>query len=191
MLPIDSTKKYGIMISGGLDSAILLGLVLKELPTINIQPFTIPKNDGSHLCVQNIIDYLNTKYKSRVPYTIHVGDPTVFHREQSKTAVIDIFQNYPVDILFNAINQNPPELNDLPGAPKRDKESRNPKVVLPFVKMYKDEILRLMVDNDLGHLANITHSCTEQSNGRCNKCWQCTERKWAFNKVGKTDTGVL
>jgi hypothetical protein len=190
MLSIDYTKKYGIMISGGLDSAILLGTILSRFPEINIQPYSIPKSDCSHLHVPNIIKYLNEKFGANVPNSILVGDPTVHHREQSRTAIIDIFDDYPVDFLFNAIHQNPPELNHLPGAPNRDKGSANPKILLPFVSLLKDDILRIMMNNDLLELATITHSCTEQSSGRCNVCWQCTERSWAFNSIGITDPGT-
>jgi 7-cyano-7-deazaguanine synthase in queuosine biosynthesis len=57
--------------------------------------------------------------------------------------------------------------------------------------MLKDEIIQIMFDEQQEELMNITHSCTEQKNGRCGKCWQCTERAWAFDKLGKTDTGTL
>ena len=46
------TSRYGIMLSGGLDSAVLLYLILDESPTINIQPFTIPKHDGALLYIE-------------------------------------------------------------------------------------------------------------------------------------------
>lgn len=184
-------KQYAIMLSGGLDSATLLGLILKQYPTIQIQPFTIPKHDGSSLYVNNIIAHLNNKFNANLPKTIHVGNPDVHHSQQSTTAVTDIFSNYLIDFLFNGLNRNPPELNDLLGAPKRATKSPTPKVILPFVDMLKTDILKLMYDNNLEELINITHSCTEQQIGRCNKCWQCTERAWAFKQLNKEDTGTL
>ena len=126
-----------------------------------------------------------------IPKTIQVGDPTVHHRQQSATAVQDIFDNHPVDYLFIGINQNPPDLNSLPGAPKRAKSSSNPRVIFPFVDLYKHNILEFMYNNNQEDLINITHSCTEQQQGRCNRCWQCTERAWAFKQLDRTDTGTL
>jgi hypothetical protein len=186
-----SDKTYGIMLSGGLDSAVLLYLLIKNNPLIKLQPFTIPKFDGSALYADPIIDHFNKKFGLSLPKTILVGDPTVFHREQSTTAVIEIFSKYPVDYLYNALNQNPPELTHMPGAPNRSTKSSHPKILLPFVDLYKDQILNYMFDNGQEDLINITHSCTEQQQGRCNKCWQCTERKWAFKQLDKEDTGQL
>lgn len=187
-IDIDLNLKYGVLLSGGLDSAILLYIIIRDYPTIDIQPFTIPKHDGAILYANPVIDHFNKKFNLTIPKTIAVGDPNVYHRLQSKTAVKEIFETYAVDKLFIAINQNPPELADLPGAPQRDQKSDNPKILFPFVDLYKDDILKIMIDEDQLDLADITHSCTEQQVGRCNRCWQCTERAWAFNQLGLLDT---
>jgi len=57
--------------------------------------------------------------------------------------------------------------------------------------LYKHNILEFMYAGNQEDLIDITHSCTEQQIGRCNKCWQCTERAWAFKQLDKTDTGIL
>jgi hypothetical protein len=187
---IDSDKTYGLMLSGGLDSAVLLYLLVRSVPEIKIQPFTIPKTDGAMLYVNGIIDHFNKKFNLKIPYTIEVGDPTVYHREQSKTAIVDIFKNHQADIIFIALNQNPIELNSLPGAPQRTRQSDNPRIVLPFVNLLKHHILDFVYEYNQEDLIDITHSCTEQAVGRCEVCWQCTERKWAFSKLAQTDTGT-
>jgi hypothetical protein len=186
---VDS-KRYGFLLSGGLDSAVLLGLMLQELPHISIQPFTIPKTDGAALYVQPILDFFNKRFNTLLPNTIHVGDPTVHHRSQSRTAVEEIWKKHDVDFLYNAVNQNPPILNNDPYAPQRDTKSSNPKIVLPFVSLLKDDVLKLMYENGLEELVDMTHSCTEWKVGRCGKCWQCRERQWAFDEIGKIDTGL-
>lgn len=187
---IDISKKYGILLSGGLDSAVLLCMLIEETPLISIQPFTIPKSDGAMLYVNDLIKFVNEKFSSDIPMTIEVGDPTVYHRVQSKTAVKDIFKNYDIDYLFIALNQNPPELNDLPGAPRRTTRSDNSKILLPFVDLLKTDILEIMYQKNYDDIIDLTHTCTEQQIGRCNRCWQCTERAWAFSKLGKVDTGT-
>lgn len=184
-------KKYGIMLSGGLDSAILLYLLVKSNPLIDIQPFTIPKKDGAILYANPVIEYINQFFNISIPSTISVGDPSVHHRLQSKIAVEEIFKNYTIDTLFIAINQNPPDLENLPGAPIRDKKSDNAKISFPFVDLYKDDILKMIIEENQLRLINLAHSCTELSDGRCNKCWQCNERSWAFNKLNLSDSGTL
>ena len=135
---------YGILLSGGIDSAILLYLLIKENPNIQIQPFTIAKADGAYLYADPIIDHFNKKFELTIPKTIVVGDPTVYHRLQSTTAVREIFEKYPVDYLYIGLNQNPLELANLPGAPIRSTSSTNPRILLPFVNLYKHNILKFM-----------------------------------------------
>lgn len=178
------------MLSGGLDSAILLASILLENKDIEIQPFTIPKTDGAILYADPVIKYINSKFRTNIPNTIKVGDPTVHHRQQSKTAVREIFEKHKIDKLFIAINQNPEELNSLPGAPKRDTKSDDPRILFPFVNLLKTDIVKLAVENNLTDLFDITHSCTEQQIGRCGICWQCTERSWTFDKLSLSDTGI-
>jgi hypothetical protein len=191
LITTDKITNYGILLSGGLDSAILLYLLVSVNPKIKIQPFTISKTDGAYLYADPIIEHFNSKFNLSIPKTIVVGDPTVHHRLQSTTAVTDIFEKHPVDTLYIGINQNPPELSKLDGAPKRNTKSNDPRIVFPFVDLYKHNILQFMYDANQEELINITHSCTEQQVGRCNQCWQCTERKWAFKQLDKTDTGTL
>ena len=189
--PIDLDKKYGIMLSGGLDSAVLLYLLIQQEPKIQIQPFTIDKTDGAAKYANPIVKHFNKKFNLSIPETHYVGDPRAHHRVQSTTAVVDIFNNYPVDYLFIGINQNPPELDYLPGAPQRDKKSNDLKIIFPFVNLYKTNIIDMMFKYNQQDLIYITHSCTEQSIGRCNRCWQCTERSWSFSKLGQEDNGLL
>lgn len=188
-IEIIGNKKYGILLSGGIDSAILLYLILKQNRNLRIQPFTIPKYDGSIRYALDVIHYMNNKFNIRIPDTIPVGNPDVHHTIQSKTAYFDIIVHYPeIDYIFMGTNQNPPEI--LPGlAPDRVKKSLVEPLILPFIDLYKTDILNLMYENNIEYLSEITHTCTEQLVGRCNICWQCNERKWSFDKIGKIDYG--
>lgn len=187
---VENDQKIGVMLSGGLDSAIMFYLLIKHNPKSNIQCFTIPKKDGAINYADPIIEHYNNKFKTNFSKTITVGNPNVYHRYQSTTAVIDIFKNYVVDILYIGINKNPPELENLPGAPVRDSESKDSRIIFPFSGMLKSDILKILFDEKQEHLINLTHSCTEQVYGRCMNCWQCKERMWAFSKLNKIDTGV-
>lgn len=187
---IDLNKKYGLMLSGGLDSAILLGYLLQVNSKINIQCFTIPKHDGAALYANNIISFFNNRFKTEIKNTEFVGDPDVFHRLQSTIAVKEIFEKFEIDILLNALNRIPEELNS-PSAPLRNKKSDHPKILLPFVDYLKTDIIQLAFDIGLEELFRITHSCTEEKLTRCNQCWQCKERAWAFSKLNKIDTGKV
>jgi hypothetical protein len=190
-MEINVSKKYGILLSGGLDSAVLLYLIIKQAPTVNLQPFTIPKYDGSAIHASMIIEHINRKFSLSIPQTILVGDPDVHHTKQSTTAIQEIFQHYSIDYLFMGTNTNPPELDMLNGAPRRILKTSDPRLLFPLADLIKDQILKIMYDEGQEDLADITHSCTEQQLGRCGICWQCTERKWAFEKLGIIDTGTV
>lgn len=200
MVDLNSNKKYGIMLSGGLDSAVLLYVILNEASKnkieINLQPFTIPKHDGSYLFVESILNYFKETFKIHLPNTILVGDPNVHHTQQSKTAVKEIFEKYSeIDFIYFATNQNPIKDFDYSSYPQgsfpnRIKESEHPKILLPFINLYKDQILKILFENNQTDLINLTHSCTEQKTGRCGRCFQCNERAWAFRQLDKLDSGI-
>jgi hypothetical protein len=192
--------RYGIMLSGGLDSAVLFYLILADAKSknieLNIQPFTIPKTDGSYLYVEDILNYFGDQFNTSIPQAIHVGDPSVHHTLQSKTAVIEILEIFPhIDQIYFATNQNPTHSFDYSkyppgGFPNRVKRSEHPKIQMPFIDMYKDEILKFVFDNKQEELLFLTHTCTERKTGRCGQCFQCNERQWAFDQLGKIDPGV-
>ena len=50
LIHTQTDKQYGLLLSGGIDSAVLLYLLIKENPRINLQPFTIPKQ-MVHICM--------------------------------------------------------------------------------------------------------------------------------------------
>jgi 7-cyano-7-deazaguanine synthase in queuosine biosynthesis len=186
---LQSDKQYGIMLSGGLDSAVLLYLILLEKKDIRIQPFTIPKHDGAMLYINNIIKYMNTHYQIQLPDTITVGDKNLPHADQGPNAVREIKQRYSVDHLFFGSNQNPPI--DLGGTNPVRIRPPDSSIVCPFFDLFKTDIVNLAVEHNLQDLFNITHSCTELQTTRCNTCWQCKERAWAFTTLNIIDTGTI
>jgi 7-cyano-7-deazaguanine synthase in queuosine biosynthesis len=190
--PCDTTRRYGIMLSGGFDSAVLLDMMIENGYANNLQPFTIPKVDGSHVHATNVINHYNQKYNISLPPTINVGDITVYHRQMSTTAWHDINDNHrdKCDVLFNALNQVHPEVAD-GRHPDRTRSEPNDRIKLPFVDLYKTHIVDFMFERKLEAIMPITHSCTERPDTRCNVCWQCGERAWAFTKLNQVDTGTI
>lgn len=182
-------KQYGIMLSGGLDSAVLLSLILLENKDIKIQPFTIPKHDGALLYINAIIAHINALCQVQLPETIVVGNQNLAHNEQGPSAVREIKQKYAVDYLFFGSNRNPPV--ELEGTNPIRIKPPSDSILCPFFDLYKTDIVNLAVKHNLQDLFNITHSCTEQQTSRCNQCWQCRERAWAFNELNLQDTGTL
>lgn len=197
IIEIDPHIKYGILLSGGLDSAILLYCAVKEsvdagIPLL-IQPFTIELTDGTtEKFVSDVIAYVNKKLNVNIPSSIIVGTKDVHHRERTPVAFRDIVTRFPeVDVILQGTNQNPPMPFYHSGAPNRVKNSSTPKNELPFIHLNKAHLVDFMFQLQIDELSNITHSCTEQKVGRCQACFQDAERAWAFHLLNRTDTGTL
>lgn len=173
----------GVFLSGGMDSALLLYLVAKEAPSC-IQPFTVAKHDGAALYVQPIIDWISKYLSVEINSTIFIGDPYLPHQQIVGDALRKVINHNLADIIY--VGDNAYLEEELPEGPKRVK-FRNQAVKYPLFDMTKDEILKMYVEHGIMDLLPLTHTCTEQAIGRCNICWQCRERAWAFEKCGIQD----
>lgn len=176
--------RIGIMLSGGMDSALLLYLIASTFQN-KIVTFTVPKTDGAALYVNSIISWINNKTDKDIPYSKLIGDPLLQHDAIINNALDEIKNDY--DVLYFAGNSYPVDI--LPNGPNRTRRY-NPKHIQPFFNCYKTDIVKAYDEYNLMELLPLTHTCTEQLVGRCNRCWQCKERMWAFNEVGLIDTST-
>jgi hypothetical protein len=181
---IKPTDMVGIMLSGGMDSALLLYLLAKNL-TNQIIPFTVPKTDGAKHYVVPIVTWVNNKLNKNIPEPQLIGNPSVYHSQIINHSLKEIEEMY--DVLYFAGNSYPE--NILPGGPNRTKRT-NSKHLQPFFELYKTDILRGYITYDIMDLILLTHTCTELEYGRCNVCWQCKEREWAFKELDILDRGI-
>jgi 7-cyano-7-deazaguanine synthase len=60
----------------------------------------------------------------------------------------------------------------------------SPSIVMPFIYKTKEEVVKLGINIDVPF--HITWSCTENIEIECGQCDQCVERKEAFQKAGLT-----
>lgn len=181
---LDSKKHYGFMLSGGLDSAVLLSLILKHNQDVTLTLFTIPKKDGASKFARTLSEYFNLNNP------ILVGNPNLVAQMQGPSAVSEIRNKHTyIDHLLFASNKVPPVDFKKPG-PYRI-PTTDTFFIMPFFNMYKNEIIKIAEENNLQELYNLTHSCTDQETGRCTVCWQCQERAWAFKQANVIDTGTL
>lgn len=182
---ITPTDTVGIMLSGGMDSALLLYLLAKYIDN-TIIPFTVPKTDGAKYYVTPIVDWINNTLDKRIQQPILIGDPLIHHSQIINFALKMIEGQY--DVLYFAGNTYPEDV--LPNGPKRTRRKQI-NHIQPFFDCYKTDIVQAYVDYGILDLITLTHTCTEKEFGRCNICWQCRERQWAFNELQLTDIGTL
>ncbi len=187
-------KRIGISVSGGFDSTLLSYLVhdtRNMLGTENeIEFFTVPRYDDSVIHATRIIKYIDDTFNNSVPtkHTI-VGNPDLHHSLQVDSGLREALACDRIDIVLAGENIVPPE-DEVPGGPIRYR-GKPVKLYKPFFDYTKDVIIQLAIDMNLIKVMEISHTCTESVSLRCNLCWQCRERAWAFMKCNYTDPGTM
>ena len=191
-IEIGSNQHIGAMLSGGMDSALMLYLILKEKPLdTKLTVFNVPNTkDNARYFSTNIISFLENKFNFSIPIQ-HIGDTTLSHDKMINYSGKHILENKLVDVLYVGINQNPPIDHFVSGPTRRHPSEPIPKnLAFPFIHLYKTHILEIYKQLDILELADITHSCTENTRERCNICFQCQERAWAYKELGLIDRGI-
>lgn len=195
-IKLDTDKRIGVLVSGGMDSAILLFLILKEIKDLNLSidltVYNVPNvNDGAAVYSRRVVDYLENYFDTEINLK-KVGSETASSLQLITAPAKMLLETDQIDILYSGQNQFPEEAKtwqaykDALGFFKR----RNPytpdseQAKFPFIRLYKHHILEIYRQFNVLDLARITHSCTARTQGKCQECLWCTERAWAFTKLG-------
>lgn len=195
------SKKIGILLSGGMDSALLLFLLLKEIELsksdVELIAYNVPNvNDNARYHSSQVVDYLEKHFNKKINYQ-SIGDGTLPPRQLINTPADYIIKNQLVDVLYSAQNQFPPDAQAWPAYIKAQGsfKRRDPSLPdpvhsrFPFIRLYKHHILEIYRQYNILDLAYITHSCTARTEGKCGECLWCVERAWAFDKLSLSDLG--
>ena len=158
---------------------------------------TVDKTDGAVEHAQNVIGWVRNEVNYPIHDPIIGGDRTLPHNKITNTFIKHLMSSGQFDYVYVAENKIPPidfpfgETNDFPGlAPlRKGNKTNNPRIQLPFENLYKFQTVDLYFRLGVESLLEVTHTCTEQPEGRCNVCWQCSERRWAFSQLNKIDPG--
>jgi tRNA(Ile)-lysidine synthase TilS/MesJ len=188
----NNLKRIGVMLSGGIDSALLLYLMAKENKEkgnlVEITAFTIHRHDGAEHFSNQIINTVEKMLDVTIP-KIAVGQPTAHSNKQVQTGIFEATLKHRAERVYLASTAVPEHLNIPDFAPNRDPNNYK-SVFQPWVLILKDQVIKYIVENNLDELAKASHSCTSQSYGRCNKCFNCLERTWAFEVNNANDCGI-
>ena len=198
LIPRD--KKIAVLVSGGWDSACLWTIAKATCNTRGQEcvPFTVPKLDGAvhyaNLVLEATCNWLNIPVmETTVVGSIDSENPS----DYVTSGAYEIIQNNLAEYILIAKNAYPPDQREMmpEGYPlPNDRFEPTPEerqyVGHPFADWTKDKTIRLGFELGIADIIMpITHSCTEQSRGRCNNCWWCKERAWGFDRINKIDVG--
>lgn len=198
-IELDPKLRTGVLVSGGMDSAILLFLILKEIAdknlNIDLTVYNVPNvADNAVEHSKDVVEFLEQYFNTSIKL-VNIGLGTAAPLQLIRKPATELITNGLVDMLYSGQNQFAPEAKLWPeyiraesGFVRRDPNSPDePHARFPFIKLYKYHILELYRQFNLLELARITHSCTTQTAGKCAECLWCREREWAFTRLGLVD----
>jgi hypothetical protein len=178
-------KQVGVFISGGIDSALLYYLLLKENQnrSHNIQPLVIARKEGSRYFARPIIDKINQLLGIDIP-TKRVGNTSLPEPQQVTSAVEQAFRLLKLEEIFvgliynrveHTIGFDPIPVPELAG------------LHTPFKHLEKSHIISIYYQLGIQHLLEYTHSCDQSETTPCGTCNGCRERAWGFAELSLTD----
>ena len=180
-------RKIGVLVSGGLDSALLYYLIQSIVDErYKVTPFTILRNDGSDLYAQTVIDHVNTSLNKpkQIATKLHINETNL---ELQVAAGMREIEKHDINITYIGLIETLP-IHCI-GVPKPYTPVDSNSFVYPFKNLNKSHIVDLINTVNQQELFKITHSCVYRLH-RCGICNRCNERNWAFTELGLVDPGT-
>ena len=198
-------EPVGIMVSGGVDSAILLYYLMKHAhQTIHIYSI------GSNLKYRRNAIVSPRVVEKCIELTGNIN--VVHHIEYNEAATYDSLRVSPetalkdgkIQIIYDGVTMNPPDDIANSFAPELDNEltrsgdnndmfHSNDTFYMPWANTDKRGIAEMYKEEDLmKSLFPVTRSCEydptcdyfadtpDPQLGHCGECWWCKEREWGF-----------
>lgn len=201
---IPEVDNIGLFLSGGLDSSVLLCLIIEELQRTNrqipIHIWTCNKPPDIEVGAR-MVDIISKEYNRELIYhnNYDVSDEAkkeqVFDFESTRHA----YKQFDSIVLYIAGNNSWEKTQWLDQIPlSYDIESTNtgitlswsypeePHVTYPFLMMLKSQIIDIFYKLGKEHLMQYTYSCSKQDPPACNLCYSCEEAAMGFKLLGKT-----
>jgi hypothetical protein len=185
-------RRIGVMVSGGMDSALLYYLLRKYNSEIdnwyNIIPYTMLRKEGSPVHAPLIINYVNRVFGLPNQELIVVGNNTLPEENQVSSGIDDIMSRKQCNILYLGLIENL-EIHTVGWRPPI-KWFDTEQLKYPLKRLTKCHVVDLIQQLNQPKLFELSHSCV-YSDGRCITCNGCKERAWGFEQMGYIDPGVI
>lgn len=185
-------RNVGILLSGGIDSAIIYYIIMKLNHNLGythkITPYTILRKEGSPVHAPLIIEYVNGLFGFPFTGLNVVGDNTISEGVQVNSGINELFDIHKVNMLYlgsietldiHTVGWEPPRVI-----------TETTFIKSPLGKFNKSHVIDLVVQLKQEKIFELSHSCVHPL-GRCYNCNGCNERTWGFNRMGYSDPGII
>lgn len=180
-------KDIAILFSGGADSALLFYLCSSQIVNLNLDTnltlYVIDRHNGPIPYAQSIYEEICKKLNSTQFPLITLDIPPTHNSNQVLVASDQIKNNASHDVLLWGINQYPADTTIRPKAISSFTETDF--IRMPFKNYAKDIIIEQFYQLGIEDILHNTHSCGWKTEGYCEQCFNCRERIWAYNKLGR------
>ena len=184
-LELPQSKRIGVMVSGGMDSALLYYILLylkREQNTDHyIRPFAVMRKEGSKYHAMPIVSKIASYFEINDEFPTIVGDTALPEQQQVESGVIQAINLVRMDVVYVGVISNRDE--HLIGYDKLS-YTETDKLKYPFMNLEKSHIVDLFYQLNITELLELTHSCDLHETIHCNRCNGCTERIWGFAQMG-------
>jgi len=188
---IPENETIGVLLSGGLDSALLLW-VLGKFKKNHYVILTGIRHDDNFYNKQSAVDVVKWIINNTDISIIDHEFMTFANREEGRNLRgfyrEQVTKNYNITKWVNGKTCNPDidlgEGRDTTRDSRQNQIERN-NIIQPFANIDKSQIAKWYKDyNLMDNLYPLTISCESKNPPRpCGECWWCKEREWAFGKL--------
>lgn len=177
-------EKINILFSGGMDSSILLYLLLKEREltnrSVDISCYSFGES-STRKSISDVLEYLNNRFTTEIGLTTRSNKYKI--RE-----LVDLILSTNGGYVFTGCNKVVEDKFTptvyIPGdTPPWRGPAFNEKHIRPFIELDKIQILNIYIQEHVLDMLPLTNSCGIQGKVKCGGCYFCLERKWAMDSL--------
>jgi len=194
---IPDVDNVGLFLSGGLDSTILLCMIIEELKsthrTIPIHLWTCNKVPDTEYAAR-IVDVVNKEYNQDLIYhdNYPVSEAALARSQMDFEMTRVVSKQFDSIELYMGANNSWDKTqwadrmiaSDVPKLSWKYPEE--PHITYPFLSMLKSQTTDIYYKLNKEHLIKYTYSCSKKEHPRCNTCYSCKDAAQGFDMLNKT-----
>lgn len=177
----EDCKSVNVLFSGGVDSTILLFLLLQQVSqSIPVNTFVFKTYFDDTENLDNVIFWIENRFNIKLPI-FKVPKRYIRHAAEN---IHTLYGGYVYSGCNKVVYHIVPS-NYIDGDTPPVRGEAYPKYhIRPFINMDKIEVMKLYQTYDILDLLPLTKSCGFSKEGSCGGCYFCLERQWAVEALG-------